>query len=362
MAASAQEGLGQVLGQPIHHPSAWYADDMRRRQHEWVYSLSEGDVAELEATTAAAAATGKRVEDITLEDFPLPTLGPKLRALLREVTHGRGFQLLSGVPVERWTQEQAILAYWGMGLYWGQVRPINKQGHLLGHIKDIGLDPNAPTTRLYATSAPQPIHNDGPADVVTLLCLNQAKEGGASTWSSSITVYNEILRRRPDLLEVLAGPWYFDRKGEVPPGKQPFFEIPVFNFHKGYLSVNFSSNYYLLSQRHAEVPRLTPAHLEAIKVFEEVALSPELRLDWVLRPGDVQLLSNHTALHSRQGFADDPQDPRQQRHLLRLWVSPPEERPLPSAYGEIMGGGLDVGRRGGIIPDRKPYVPLTPTA
>lgn len=23
----------------------------------------------------------------------------------------------------------------GMGLYWGEVRPINKQGHLLGHIK-----------------------------------------------------------------------------------------------------------------------------------------------------------------------------------------------------------------------------------
>lgn len=61
-AGASLRRLGQVLGQPIHHPSAWYADDMRRRQHEWVYSLSEGDVAELEATTAAAAATGKRVE------------------------------------------------------------------------------------------------------------------------------------------------------------------------------------------------------------------------------------------------------------------------------------------------------------
>lgn len=39
-------------------------------------------------------------------------------------------------------------------------------------------------------------------------------------------------------------------------GKKPFFEIPVFNYHKGYLSVNYSDNYYLLSQRHAEVPKL----------------------------------------------------------------------------------------------------------
>jgi hypothetical protein len=242
--AGSHEGLGQVLGQPIKHPSAWYAEDMRSRQQEWVYTLSEQDVAELEAATAAAAATGKPVEDVTLADFPLPTLGPKLRALLREVTHGRGFQLLSGVPVERWTHEQSILAYWGMGLYWGEVRPINKQGHLLGHIKDIGLDPNAPTTRLYATSAPQPIHNDGergwggdghfwlhgacgcatayakpsnaaslyaseltlhpalltppagPADVVTLLCLNPAKEGGGESsaragWGGGTSVRNQ---------------------------------------------------------------------------------------------------------------------------------------------------------------------------
>lgn len=69
------------------------------------------------------------------------------------------------------------------------------------------------------------------ADVVSLLCLNNAKEGGHSSWSSSITVYNEILRQRPDLAHLLAGPWFFDRKGEVPEGKQGFFEIPVFNFH-----------------------------------------------------------------------------------------------------------------------------------
>ena len=106
------------------------------------------------------------------------------------------------------------------------------------------------------------MHNDGPADVVSLLCLAPASVGGDSHWSSSTSVYNRILARRPDLLEVLAGPWFFDRKGEVPPGKQPFFEIPVLNFHAGYLSVNFSANYYAGSQRHAEVPRLTPAHLE----------------------------------------------------------------------------------------------------
>lgn len=342
-------GLGQVLGQPVDHPSAWSAQDMRERQAEWAYQLTPDDVAELEAAVAAAELTGKAVEDITLPEFYLPSLGPKLRGMLLEVTHGRGFQLLRGVPVHRFTRKQSALAYWGMGLHWGRARSNNKQGHLIGHIKDIGQDPDKPETRLYATSAAQPVHNDGPADVVSLLCLAPASVGGDSHWSSSTSVYNRILARRPDLLEVLAGPWFFDRKGEVPPGKQPFFEIPVLNFHAGYLSVNFSANYYAGSQRHAEVPRLTPAHLEAIKVFEELAWSDELRLDWNLRPGDVQLLSNHTCLHSRAGFVDDPRDPAAQRHLLRLWLAPPGDRPLPEAYREIMGGGsLEAGVRGGI--------------
>jgi len=45
-----------------------------------------------------------------------------------------------------------------------------------------------------------------------LLCLHNAMDGGLSSWSSSISVHNEILRRRPDLARVLAGPWFMDRK------------------------------------------------------------------------------------------------------------------------------------------------------
>ena len=45
-------------------------------------------------------------------------------------------------------------------------------------------------------------------------------------------MHNEVLRRRPDLARLLAGPWFMDRKGEVPEGKRGFFELPVFNYHQ----------------------------------------------------------------------------------------------------------------------------------
>jgi len=75
---------------------------------------------------------------------------------------------------------------------------------------------------------------------------------------------------------------------------------------QGYLSVNYSDNYYLLSQRFEEVPRLTAAHYEAMALFNELAASRDLRLEMILQPGDIQLLNNHTCLHYRSAFVDYP--------------------------------------------------------
>lgn len=206
-----------------------------------------------------------------------------------------------------------------------------------------------PTTRLYATSAAQPWHNDS-ADLVSLLCLARAgRGGGESGWSSSIAVYNEVLRLNSKAAESLSAPsaWFYDRKNEVPSGKKPFFEIPVANFYKGFLSLNFSANYFRDSQRFDEVPRLTEDQLEGIRLVEELAASPRFALKYDLQPGDVQLLSNHTVFHSRGAF-ENGSTPEEQRHLLRLWISPEDDRPLPGVYEEIYGGTVELGKRGGI--------------
>jgi len=333
-----------------------------KENEEWIYHLSEHDLAELEiATKAALQATsgGALLHHLTsASDFPLPTLGPTLDKIRKDVSFGRGFALVKGIPVGRWSRKETVTAYYGIGLHWGNPKSNNKKGHLVGHIKDIGHDPDKPDTRLYATAAPQPYHNDA-ADLVALLCLHNAKEGGTSHWSSSISVHNAIVTsHRPCLGEVLAGAWYFDRKGEIPAGKKPFFEIPVFNYHAGTLSINYSENYFILSQRHEEVPRLTEVHHEAMRVFSALAEDDEFRMDYMLQPGDIQLLSNHTCLHARDGFVDH-EDPEKRRHLLRLWLAPEDERSLPEVYEDILGGSVEPGKRGGIVcEDTELHVPL----
>jgi hypothetical protein len=135
---------------------------MRARQAEWATAISPEEVAELEAAADAALAAGRPLEELTdAAAFPLPRLAPRLAAARAAAVSGRGFALLRGLPVGRWSRRRAVAASWVVGLHWGSARSTNARGHLVGHVTDTGADPAAPETRLYATAAAQPFHNDG---------------------------------------------------------------------------------------------------------------------------------------------------------------------------------------------------------
>jgi len=345
--------------QPIEGPSAWIGADMRGRETEWNYHLSLSEIAEIEAALKLVQVRGLDIADIQREDFPLPTLGPVLDRLRTEVLDGRGFVMLRGVPVEDRPIAESATAYWGIGCYFGGARSQNAKGHLLGHIYDLGgrseTDPNL---RSYATSERQSFHIDR-CDVVALLCLRRAKSGGLSAIVSSMTVHNVMAERRPDLLQRLYQPFPVDRRGEVPEGKAPFYEAPVFNEHAGYLSVLYSRRHIGSAQRFPEARRLTPEDVEALDMLNDLAGDPELRLDMNFMPGDIQFLHNHTILHARTAYEDWPEVERK-RHLLRMWLAPPGARPLPPVFAECYGG-ITIGDRGGIICEgTRPHAPLVP--
>src|SRR6266851_7422938 len=204
----------------VEGPSAWVGADMKRRAAEWSYRLSPAEIAEIEGALRAVQERGLDIADIRREDFPLPMLGPVLDRLCAEVLDGRGFVLLRGMPVEARPIVESAIAYWGIGTYFGSARSQNAQGHLLGHVYDLGKGFSAtnPNLRSYATAERQNFHIDR-CDVVALLCLQRAKSGGLSTIVSSMTVHNVMAAHRPDLLDRLYQPFPVDRRGEVPEGK-----------------------------------------------------------------------------------------------------------------------------------------------
>jgi hypothetical protein len=333
---------------------------MRAREEEWAYRLSPSQVAEIDAATRTVMARGLDIADIRREDFPLPTLGPVLERLRAEVTDGRGFVLLRGMPVEDRPIAESATAYWGVGTYFGSARSQNAKGHLLGHVYDLGQGRSEtnPNLRSYATAERQNFHIDR-SDVVALLCLRRAKSGGLSALVSSMTLHNVMAERRPDLLERLYQPFPVDRRGEIPEGKAPFYDAPVFNEYDGKLSVLYSRLHIGSAQRFPEARRLTAEDFEALDMLAELAGDPELRLDMTFMPGDVQFLHNHTILHARSGYEDWP-EVEHKRHLLRLWLAPPGARRLPPVFAECYGG-IEAGDRGGIIcQGTRLHAPLTP--
>ena len=142
---------------PIEGPSAWVGADMRGREADWSYRLSPPEIVEIETAVQGVQARGLDIADIRREDFPLPTLGPVLDRLRAEVLEGRGFVLLRGMPVEDRPIAESATAYWGIGTHFGSARSQNAQGHLLGHVYDLGrgLSATNPNLRSYATAERQ---------------------------------------------------------------------------------------------------------------------------------------------------------------------------------------------------------------
>jgi Taurine catabolism dioxygenase TauD, TfdA family len=332
--------------EPVAGPGAWYGRDLGARE-DWIRRLSAAELAEINAAIEAVRKTRLALAGITPAAFPLPTLGPFLREVLRELLEGRGFILLRGLPVARWSREEQAIAYLGIGSWLGRFRSQNAKGHLLGHVKDLGLNIRDPGVRYYQTNRRLEYHTDS-IDVVGLLCLQAAKSGGESYLASSMTVYNEILRRRPDLMPALFEPFPTDRRGEVPEGMKPWFDIPIYHWHNGRLSCIYVRQYIESAQRNfSQARRLTRAQIEAMDLMDELCNDPTVHLAMDFQPGDVQLLHNHQILHSRADFENWPQ-PERHRHLLRLWLSPPEARALPEVFASRYGS-IVPGDRGGIV-------------
>ncbi|HWP41880.1 MAG TPA: TauD/TfdA family dioxygenase [Blastocatellia bacterium] len=334
----------QFLPPEIQGPSAWYGPQFLR-QADWIYHLSESEIIEIGAAADALASASRNFADISPGDFPVPTFGPRLQGLLGEVLDGRGFVLMRRLPVERWGNRKSAIAFMGIGRHLGSLRPQNADGHLLGHVKDMGRSSSDPDVRIYQTRERQTFHTDS-CDVVGLLCLSTARSGGLSSLVSSTTIFNEMRRRRPDLARVLFEPIETDRRGEVAEGEKPYFKIPVFNWHAGLLSTIYQRQYIESARRFADVQPLTQVQIQALDLLDELANDPRLHLMMKLERGDVQFVHNHTVLHDRTAYEDWP-EPDRKRHLLRLWLAPPGARPLPEVFAERYGS-VAPGDRGGV--------------
>ncbi|TVY44995.1 Taurine hydroxylase-like protein [Lachnellula subtilissima] len=343
----------------IKGATVWKADDYTNNPERWVHVFNSEEVAEMSAAADKFLADKTPLTGISKDNFPLPKLSILLASIRAEILNGKGFILFKGFPVEKWGNHKSAVAYMGLGTYLGYFVSQNGRGHVLGHVKDLGDDPTQiDRVRIYRTNARQFFHADD-SDLVGLLCIARALEGGESDIVSSHHVWNTLQKERPDVAETLTKPiWYFDRKGETSVGEEEFIKTSVFYLEKGPNGRVYSKwdPYYIKSldrfMNKGIIPPLSPEQVEAAKVLEDTC--HRLRLHMILEVGDIQFLSNEHVLHARTEYKDHaPPAPR--RHLMRLWLATPESEggwKLPfHDSAEKKRGGIQVN-------DQPPVAPL----
>jgi hypothetical protein len=336
---------------PLETQCAWTAEDVGDPD-AWTERLSPAEVSEIAAAVAQARKKSDDFLQIGKADFPLPTLGPRLKRIEAELIDGRGFVLIRGLPRQWWSNDEMCLAYWGIGAHLGRPWPQNAKGHVLGDVTDQGKPASDPTARGNELGGVGlDFHCDG-SDLVGLLCLSTAASGGRSAVCNSVALHNRLVGERPELAAELYKPQPYDYRGEQAPGKPGWYPMPVFTRHGERLFIRLIRPYILASQRHPDAPRLTETAAEALTWMQAEAESGRYSVFMDFQPGDMQFINNYHVLHGRSPYVDD-RAAGQVRHLKRLWLETEVLTERPPFFQNRMGSHwaekltisrLDVGR------------------
>jgi hypothetical protein len=350
---------------PLTGPVVWQGKDIKNSTR-WIRDLPASAVAELDAALETVKAKGLDWAAITRADFPLPGLAPLLDDIRDELENGSGIMKLRGFPVDKYDEDDLRRMYFGLGTHLGTPVFQNRSGELMRAIRDEGAhvgrtygqveDKQKGTTFLssYArtlSNAGLRFHTDR-TDVVGLLCVRQARAGGVSTLASTPAIHNAMLARHPELLDALFTDYWRSRFGEEgtqkdgrSTTKETAYPLPIFGVRDGKFTSHYSLTFIEAAQMAPDVPKLTEAQRQAIDVLMKTA--EELCFEMTLEPGDLQLINSHVTYHGRTPFEDDASSGND-RLLLRLWLSMPNNRPLPAGH-EILWQNIEAGQlRGGI--------------
>ena len=330
----------------------WLAGDVANTT-SWMRPLDQRVIDELGSALDVAKRAGKPLLEMTPEDFPLGEHARNaFKAAFDSTQTDWGFCLIKGLPVEQWTVEEAQMLYWGLGLHMGVARTQNKTSNIMTSVKDAGGSYKVDGGRGYNTNAGLDFHVDF-CDVVSLMCLHPAKKGGTSLITSSLAIYEEIMRTRPDLDEAIRTPFYFSLQGAGSDDEPPVYPCPIYGETEGYPAFRTNRKNITAAQDYFDhIPPLTGKQVEVLDYLDELLPDPKFCFSMEIEKGDMQLLNNYTVVHSRTDF-EDFEDEAKKRHLLRLWMTIPNSQPLPpnwiDAFKDVRPGAVRGGNRGKCI-------------
>jgi len=287
------------------------------------HDLRKDALAEIERCLQFARCNGLTVDTVEQEDFRVPSFATGVRPIQEQLDQGSGLAILRGLDPSSFSEPDAEIIAWGLCNYLG--RPM-RQGintdRRLFTVADKGAA-NTDPTRIGASARRSAKHSDNgcleprPPCYIGLLCYGAAGEGGESTVISARTIFDTIVRERPDLL-----PIYFDRyhfrapQLHVWPSRGPTIQKPILEFSHGELRIHYARVMIEPGMEMAGTP-LNALQREALDVLDEIIERPDLCFRHRLQPGEVLVINNLAMLHGREAFSPGAHEGR---ILKRIWM------------------------------------------
>ena len=315
-----------MIADNIDHLSAWKGSDFSGKD-DFAIDLEPRHIEALDAALHKVRAEGLATEEITKQTFSLDAMDDLIDRMFEEIMDGRGFVMLRGWPLDQYSLEDIGAMYYGLATHFGKTASQSLLGDRLGYVMDHSDE--SVDERAYRHKYRLPLHTDF-NELIGMLSIRKAATGGESQYASAITVHNEILATRPDLLPSLYEGFHYHRRGEEAPGQAPVtpHKVPLFSSVDGVLSCRYIVNYMQAAAKALGV-ELPSKFVEALAYFEEVAARDDIKLSMFVEPGEMILSNNLTTLHGRSTFENESRDPDKKRLFLRLWLDVEEERARP---------------------------------
>ncbi len=335
----------EILKNFITEPCVWKVSDFKN-ENEWTHNFSEKEIHELEKAAKIIINKNLAPTSFAKKDFILDSLNAVLDEQLDILQKGCGFIRLRGLEPKKYDSLTIQTIYWGICCYLGIGIPQNSKGELMSGVKDYGdkivsENPYRDGIRLHRTTAKIDAHTDS-CDHVALLCVQRAKEGGESGVISALSVYNEILKNKPEYLNTLCKGFYIDLIGKGKTEKElSSHPIPVFSYYKGKMCSRFNkSQIELGAEKSGGLDSLSK---EAVDYVQYLTEKEDFHLKMMLEEGDIQVLNNRVTYHTRTKV-NDHEDPSKKRLLFRVWLNAPQPRPMAPEFANQ----LNTGERGGV--------------
>ena len=303
---------------PIAGRQTWTRATLAPR--DWTVPVPPSCVRELEAVLSRLRAAPQSLDTLSPAGFDLTTCRALMGGVREKLAHGEGLVVLDRFPVERYSEADNRALGWLLAAMLGQVVAQKWDGTRVYDVKDSGQSLGYGVRR-SVTNLAQPFHTDGgwlssPPGLVGLFCLESADEGGMSRFVSLATAHERMRERRPDLLDRLYRPFWWDRQAEHAPDDTRASAHPIFAQDASGLTARYYEDYVVKGHALAGEP-LDAAGTAALAALREIVDAPEHWVEFRIEKGQLQYLNNRRFAHARTGFADGQAG--RQRHMLRYW-------------------------------------------